>query len=511
MTAFVVDDVAAANESGRRDARLSFARDGEGPCWYVPEMPRLAAVGFDEGFLDGALERAGLKINLKSLGAWRGVAAEHYQDIFVAERRGEWPVSMRVLVAAHNHPALHPGGTEIFAHDLFRAYKRAGCEALFLGATNQIHRQARPGTSFQGIGPAGDELLLWSGHFDRFFMSQIDLYGVVPDLAELLRDFRPDVVHVHHLLLLGAEFPHIVRRTLPECRIVMTLHDYYPICHHDGLMVRTSGKELCHGASPDRCHACFKDIALDRFALRERHLKALLSDVDRFVSPSNFLKTRFVEWGLSEDAISVIPNGLPPRKEPAAVRRIGSDRPIFGYFGNLNPWKGVAVLLEAARQLIAEGLEFELRVHGGAPFQSESFVEEITRLFQETAPTVQQRGPYRREDVIDLVASVDCTIVPSIWWENAPLVIQEAQALGRPVIASNIGGMAELIENGSNGLTVAPNDPRALASAMRRLAQDGGLARRLAANAHEPENIDTTARRYLELIDTIAPSRIEAA
>ncbi|WEJ40058.1 glycosyltransferase (plasmid) [Sinorhizobium sp. C101] len=171
----------------------------------------------------------------------------------------------------------------------------------------------------------------------------------------------------------------------------------------------------------------------------------------------------------------------------------------------------MAVLLQAARQLISEGLEFELRVHGGAPFQSESFVDEITRLFQETAPTVQQRGPYRREDVADLVAAVDCTIVPSIWWENAPLVIQEAQALGRPVIAGNIGGMAEMIEDGANGLTVAPNDPRALASAMRRLAQDGALARRLSAHAREPENIDTTARRYLELIEAIEPSRIEAA
>ncbi|HMF66824.1 MAG TPA: glycosyltransferase, partial [Phyllobacterium sp.] len=182
----------------------------------------------------------------------------------------------RVLVAAHNHPALHPGGTEIFAHDLFRAYQRAGCDALFLGATNHIHREARPGTSFQSIGTHGDEILLWSGHFDRFFMSQVDLYGIVPDIVELLRDFRPDVVHLHHLLLLGAEFPHIVRRTLPECRIVMTLHDYYPICHHDGLMVCTTSKELCHGASPDRCHSCFKDIALDKFVLRERHLKSLL-------------------------------------------------------------------------------------------------------------------------------------------------------------------------------------------------------------------------------------------
>lgn len=276
-------------------------------------------------------------------------------------------MSKRILVAAHNHPALHPGGTEIFAHDLFRAYQRAGHEALFLGATNQIHRQARPGTSFQGIGPTGDEVLLWSGHFDRFFMSQIDLYGVVPDLVELLRDFRPDVVHLHHLLLLGAEFPHIVRRTLPHCRIVMTLHDYYPICHHDGLMVRTASKELCHEASPDRCHACFKDIPLDRFALRERHLKALLSTVDRFVAPSDFLRRRFIEWGLAQDAIDVIPNGVPVRNASAQRGRFDGDRSVFGYFGNLNPWKGITVLLEAARQLIAEGLAFELRVHGGAP------------------------------------------------------------------------------------------------------------------------------------------------
>ncbi|WEX90713.1 glycosyltransferase family 4 protein [Sinorhizobium garamanticum] len=420
-------------------------------------------------------------------------------------------MSMRILVAAHNHPALHPGGTEIFAHDLFRAYRQAGCETFFLGATNQIHRQARPGTSFQGIGPAGDEVLLWSGHFDRFFMSQIDLYGVVPDLEELLREFRPDVVHIHHLLLLGAEFPHIVRRTLPACRIVMTLHDYYPICHHDGLMVRTTGKELCHVATPDRCHACFKDIALDRFVLRESHLKALLREVDRFVAPSRFLRQRFIEWGLEEDAISVIPNGLPHRAARAGAPRISGDRPVFGYFGNLNPWKGVPVLLEAARQLIAEGVQFELRVHGGAPFQSESFREEIARLFGETAPVVQQRGPYRREDVADLIAAVDCTIVPSIWWENAPLVIQEAQALGRPVIVSNIGGMAEMVENGVNGLTVAPNDPRSLASAMRRFVEDPTLGQRLSANAREPDDIDTTARRYLELIDAIEPVRIEAA
>lgn len=417
----------------------------------------------------------------------------------------------RILVAAHNHPALHPGGTEIFAHDLFRAYQRAGHEVLFLGATNQTHRQVRPGTSFQSVGPEGDEVLLWSGHFDRFFMSQIDLYGVVPDLTELLRDFRPDVVHIHHLLLLGAEFPHIVRRTLPECRIVMTLHDYYPLCHHDGLMVRTSGKELCHKSTPDRCHACFKDIPLDRFVLREQHLKALLRTVDRFVSPSQFLRQRFIDWGLDGERIDVIANGLPRRDVPARKDRQENDRPIFGYFGNLNPWKGTTVLLEAARQLIDEGLRFEMRVHGGAPFQSDSFKDDIARRFKKTAPSVQQRGAYRREDIAELIAAVDCTIVPSIWWENAPLVIGEAQSQRKPVIASNIGGMAEMVQDGVNGLTVAPNDPRALAAAMRRMAENPDLRRRLSGNARKPDDIDATARRYLALIDAIEPARTAAA
>lgn len=416
----------------------------------------------------------------------------------------------RVLVAAHNHPALHPGGTEIFAHDLFRAYQRAGCEALFLGATNQIHRQERPGTSFQSIGSSGDEVLLWSGHFDRFFMSQIDLYGVVPDIVELLQDFRPDIVHLHHLLLLGAEFPHIVRRTLPDCRIVMTLHDYYPICHHDGLMVRTKEKELCYGASPDRCHACFKDIPLDKFVLRERHLKSLLSVVDGYVAPSAFLKQRYVEWGLPEERISLIPNGQPERPAPAQADAPARRKPVFGYFGNLNPWKGGTVLLEAAKQLIAEGLDFEVRVHGAAPFQSENFVEAIDKLFAETAPVVQRRGAYRRDDIAGLIRSVDCMVMPSIWWENAPLVIQEAQGQNCPVITSNIGGMAEMIEDGVNGLTVPPNDPTALATAMQRIVEDPDLREILSHGARHPETIDTTALRYLALIESLRPARVAA-
>ncbi|MBN9024944.1 MULTISPECIES: glycosyltransferase family 4 protein [Kaistia] len=416
----------------------------------------------------------------------------------------------RILVVAHNHPDLHPGGTEIFAHDLFRAYQRAGHEALFLGATNRIHRDEKPGTSFQGIGSGADEMLLWAGHFDRFFMSQVDLYGVIPDLEELLREFRPDVVHIHHLLLIGAEFPALVRRVLPEAQIVMTLHDYYLICAHDGLMMRTTGRERCHGASPDRCHGCFPEVAADQFLLRERYLKTLLTTVDRFVSPSAFLRDRFIAWGLDADKIDVISNGQPDGGRVPSLREDGAPRNIFGYFGNLNPWKGGTVLLDAAERLIGSGTDFELRIHGGTPFQADAFKTELDERFARTSSHVVRRGPYRRQDVPSLMAAVDWVVVPSIWWENAPLVIQEAQQQGRPVIVSGIGGMAEMIKHGVNGLTVAPDDPIDLARTLRQAAADPDLWRRLSANAVSPPTVDDVARDYLTLFGALSHANIPA-
>ena len=108
------------------------------------------------------------------------------------------------------------------------------------------------------------------------------------------------------------------------------------------------------------------------------------------------------------------------------------------------------------------------------------------------------------------MAAVDWVIVPSIWWENAPLVIQEAQQQGRPVIVSGIGGMAEMVKHGANGLTVSPDDPIDLARAMRQAASDPDLWRRLSANATQPPTIDAVAGEYLSLFGALARAKIPA-
>ncbi|WP_439495175.1 glycosyltransferase family 4 protein [Bosea sp. (in: a-proteobacteria)] len=411
-------------------------------------------------------------------------------------------MTRRILVVAHNHPDLHPGGTEILAHDLAGAYREQGCEVMFLGATNAIHREAHPGTALQATGPDGD-ILLWSGHFDRFYLSQIDHYGTLQDLGGLIEEFRPDVIHVHHLVLIGAEFLTLARRLLPGVRIVMTLHDYYPICHNDGLMMRPTDKERCTAASPARCRACFPEIGSDRFLLRERFLKTHFAAVDQFVAPSHFLRQRYIDWGLAGDRIEVIANALPAR-EAVPHRTKRGARASFGYFGNLNPWKGVLELTKAAALLQESGLRgFELRIHGGAPFQSDAFVAAFETALAAAGGAVTHCGPYRREDLPELISEIDWVVMPSIWWENAPLVIQEAFQHRRPVIASGIGGMAEMVRDEIDGLHVRPGDPHLLARTLRRAVEEKGLWDRLVEGIKPPPTIADCANAHLTLFDRL--------
>jgi len=407
----------------------------------------------------------------------------------------------RVLLIAHNHPAFHPGGTEIFAHDLFGALKAKGHEAMFLACTNQVHRQPRPGTLFQTIGRSADEVVLWAGHFDRFFQSQIDLHGVVPELTRLLQAVNPDVVHIHHTLLLGVEMLFLIRRVLPRAAIIYTLHDYYPICAQDGQMVTAPDHALCMAASPDACHRCIPERTPDQFVLRDKHIRTLFGLVDLFIAPSRFLKERYVAWGLEPSRIEVVPNGR-PAVVPAPVRKLARNgrRDVIGYFGNLSPYKGAHVLMAAARRLVETGdTRFSLHLHGGSPFQPDAFKQRIAADVEACRGRVIAHGAYRREEMADLMAGVDWVVMPSIWWENAPLVIQEAFQHGRPVICADIGGMAEMVQDGVNGLHFRAGDAADLARVMAMATDDPALWTRLARNIPAVPDMGATADRHLAL------------
>ena len=406
---------------------------------------------------------------------------------------------MRVMYLLHAHPNLQAGGTEIFARDLFRTLRARDIDGVFIAGTAAHQRPPSPGTPFQAAGVAPDELLIWTGGFDPFFLSQIDLHGMSRALAELLTQQQPDLVHIHHFMTLGVEIVQLIRRAAPSARIVMTLHDYYPICANDGQMVTTSGA-LCHASRPDSCRRCFPERSLTDLKLRQLHIDQAFAGVDHFIAPSRFLWNRYREWGLPAERISVIPNGVPviaPTPNRQASRR---DR--FAFFGHINRFKGATVALEASAILSGQGISHKLALHGGSDHQTEQTLARFDAACA-AAPDARYRGGYRRPDLPRLIADADWVVFPSEWWENAPLVIGEAFQHWRPVISSDIGGAAEFVADGLNGLHFQVGDATALASTMRRAVEEPGLWQKLVDGISPPISIEASASQHEALYRTL--------
>jgi glycosyltransferase involved in cell wall biosynthesis len=392
----------------------------------------------------------------------------------------------RVLYVLHNHPSLFPGGAEQYALELFETLRGSDeIEPLLvarIGRTS-LPQGNRPGTPFSTIDGEPDQYFLFteSDRFDYLMGTSNDKLLHTAYFPDFLEIYKPDVVHFQHTVHLGYDLISTVRRVLPNVPIVYTLHEYLPICHRQGQMLRTPAKneELCVKASPRRCSECFPRIPASDFFLRERFVKTHFENVDLFIAPSHFLLQRYVEWGIAPDRIVFEDYGRRPAVK-LAESEIDRPRNRFGYFGQLNPYKGVETLLAAMRLVGARRSDIHLWLHGAnLEHQTSEFRANFARLLRETEANVTLVGSYESSDLPFLMRDIDWVVVSSRWWENSPLVIQEAFMQRRPVICSGIGGMAEKVTNEMNGLHFAVGDSNSMATAIERASTEEGLWERL--------------------------------
>jgi glycosyltransferase involved in cell wall biosynthesis len=412
---------------------------------------------------------------------------------------------MVILTIAHNHPFFHPGGTEAVAWALCQSYRKMGFESYFLGGLDPAYRPEHAGTAIQTLEGAEGVYLFRNTGFSPFQQLQTRYDHLIFDLKWLLEDLRPDIIHIHHLNYFGVELLALIRRVLPECRIVMTLHDYYMICPNDGLMVRTTSDALCDHASDDRCRACFPDRDPAVFQVRRDHIKRHLELVDLFFSPSEFLRGRFIAWGLSADRIRVMRNGIvTPDDETdcgtdtAADIDASSNPNRFATFGNLRRTKGSLLIAEAAMRAIeVYGADLTLDLNGAALFQPDEFREKLDAVARRSDGRIRLNGLYEPKDVPKLMAKTDWVVCPSLWWENAPLVIDEAFLHSRPVLCSDIGGMAESVTDTVNGYHVPVGNLDAWAQTLARAAEDRESWASLSAAAARPPTIEAMAEQTM--------------
>jgi glycosyltransferase involved in cell wall biosynthesis len=410
---------------------------------------------------------------------------------------------LRVLVMSHMDPRVSRGGAEIAAFQLYEYLKaQPGLTTWFLAAA--------PGKIAERLGvrliqPFGPDDFAYIGHgFDHFIHSNGDA-EFPPEFMALLGELKPDVVHLHHYTNFGIEALLQIRRALPDARIILTLHEYLAICNHFGQMVKRPSFALCDGASPRACHKCFPEKSEPDFFLRELFMKRFFRLVDQFVSPSQFLIDRYVAWGLPAERLTMIENGMPIRPGPAAPNPYPSfaDGLTVGFFGQISALKGINVLIEAASMLHAQGItNVHIDVHGDHSGQPEPFRKDFEAKLAKAPPNFNFRGPYENHRIDALMRSVHAVLVPSVWWENSPLVIQEALLNRRPVICSDIGGMAEKVRDGQDGFHFQASSAHSLANLLRRLAADPRRLLALQQTMAVPPTIEQSGAAILDLYDT---------
>jgi glycosyltransferase involved in cell wall biosynthesis len=406
---------------------------------------------------------------------------------------------LRVLMASHSHPEVSNGGAEIAAFQLFRGLQdRDDCEAWFLGCDRSVGEDKPGAVLSQPYSRA--EYVYATGEFDWFKFANRDK-RFRSEIEKLFIELRPDVVHFHHYINFGVEIFQHLRRVLPDCRIILTLHEYLAICHHYGQMVTKEHKNLCYEESLSRCNSCFPTVTKSDFFLRKMYIERFFGLVDTFISPSQFLADRYVAWGIPREKMVVLENLMPPMATAPVVQAPANGTLRLGFFGQISVLKGMDVLFDTAELLgrDPEMAAVSIEIFGDYRGQPPEFQAAFLARLAKAGPNIRFNGPYDRRRVHGLMQSVHAVLVPSIWWENSPVVIQEALRNRRPVICSDIGGMSEKVRDGVDGFHFSAGNPMALVGLIRRMVQDPAVLTEMSARLEGVPALVSGIEDYLAL------------
>jgi len=441
---------------------------------------------------------------------------------------------VRVAFVVHQYPPRFNTGTELYAHRLAVRLRDRGQDVRvfthepYVHGTDPLTTEEEPVdevpvtrlTFFEGLAP--NHAL--HDYYDVFVGK---LFG------EWLDRTKPDVVHVFHLMGLGLSLVEEAHaRGIP---VFVQLMDFWFLCPTVQLLRRDG--TLCKGPETSACIEClapdnygyqglrmfskldgFVESALPdpsltdlnhgltslrRTALHGRapFIRRSLDKATTLLAPSLFLKDMFLRQGYRDEHMHHLAYGVDPPEgaiKPLPVN--GEGTVTFGFFGSVNPQKGLEILVSAFHQYRCS--DFRLVVRGN--MQHFPKYARRVRAFADIDSRITFRGPYGHDDLAEAISSIDVLVVPSVWYENTPFVVLEAFSAGRPVIASDLGGLSEIVKDGVNGRTFRAGDPGALMNVLRDFDEDPELLGRLAAGIGRVRTLDENATDFQQLWEQAA-------
>ena len=286
--------------------------------------------------------------------------------------------------------------------------------------------------------------------------------AVARDLEQIIRRDRPQIMHCTNTFPLISPSAYKVAKD-HGVGVVQSIHNYRMLCPKAQFVRNGQVCEKCLGrkfAWPAIHHACYKESRLATTvvaAMTAYHhgRKSWTRLVDRFIAPTYFVKKKHIEAGFDPDRIEVKPNFVFP--DPGVGDGSGK---FIAFAGRLSSEKGIDTLLETWRYLQAN---IPLKIAGDGP------LADRVQTAAAADSRIEWLGRIDKEQMADLLGMAACMIMPSVCYETFGLTIVEAFAKGTPVIASRMGAMQELIDDGANGFLVEPNDAKQFADKVEQI------------------------------------------
>lgn len=443
---------------------------------------------------------------------------------------------MRILLTVHQFLPEYFAGTEVLTFETAKQLQRLGHEVrIFTGfpASNPMADQERfDSYVYEGL------------HVERFHHAPVPL-GVqtIPleleyrnlFFAEYFRAFlmrtKPDIVHFFHLAKLSASAVEVCwSLNIP---MVLTPTDFWFVCPTCLLWLpdnsMCSGPKLgganCLRHLAELYHPVLVEtmvrnrpnwlIALSMLAIRHRifqnqgvapHVRAIserhlytrrqIKRINRVLVPTRLMGRVLSRYGLKKETIRYAPYGMNLENLQRMPKQDAGNLLRIGYIGTLWEHKGLHVLIKAITSMDSS-IQVELKIYGDQT-QYPDYVEKVKELAG-TDTRIHFCGTFPNREIASIFSALDLLVVPSVWYENTPLVIYTAQALGCPVIASDLEGMTEAIHHEDNGLVFQPGNSGELARAIVRCYEDRDLLQQMSSRARKP----TSKQEYALTIEAL--------
>ena len=413
---------------------------------------------------------------------------------------------MKVLEVIHGYPPLYNAGSEVYTQIISRGLVQVGHDVSVFTREEDPYR---PDFDIrQEHDPQDPSIKVYLANHAR----SRDRYrhtGMDDAFSKVLSNEKPDVVHIGHLNHLSTGIPEIASSA--GALVVYTFHDFWLACPRGQFMQMGLGEsevwKVCPGQDNHGCAVhCMsrmwggvpdkvgEDISQWTGWVENRMQEILhqMEFIDLFIAPSNHIRERMIaELDIDPQKVVFEPYGFDTSRLSGRQRIRGKDL-VFGYIGRISPSKGVDILLKAFGKTTGNA---RLCICGRETYPDTSALKRIEEsLVKNRRDMIEWLPEYRNEDIVTSVFNnVDVIVVPSVWDENSPLVIHEAQQAGIPVITADHGGMKELVRHDVNGLLFRHRDV-------------DDLARRLQDAIDDPECIISLGKRgYLHSDDGYIP------